>query len=84
MEKNCDVERLLGVSLTGQMDNPLLMNSEALKAPKSRVLRISRKASVTLGVNMPVSTTCVSSSGTVSQLVDSAAWMSPKIITVLH
>ena len=66
-KKNCDVERLLGVSLTGQMDNPLLMNSEALKALKSRVLRISRKASTALDVNMPVSTTCVKPSGTVSQ-----------------
>ena len=52
-KKNCDVERLLGISLTGQMDNPSLMNFEALKALKSRVLRISRKASKILGVNMP-------------------------------
>ena len=77
-KKNCDVERLLGVSLTGQMDNPLLMNSEALKALKSRVLRISRKASTALDVNMPVSTTCVKPSGTVSQLVDSASGCHPR------
>ena len=25
-KKNCDVERLLGVSLTGQMDNPSILN----------------------------------------------------------
>ena len=31
-KKNCDVERLLGVSLTGQMDNLAVLNSEALKA----------------------------------------------------
>ena len=77
-KKNCDVERLLGVSLTGQMDNPTLMNSEALKALKSRVLRISRKASSLLGVNMPAATTCVKPSGTVSQLVDSASGVHPR------
>ena len=76
--KNCSVERLLGVSLTGQMDNPSLMNSEVLKALKSRVIRISRKASTSLGVNMPVATTCVKPSGTVSQLVDSASGCHPR------
>ena len=76
--KNCNVERLLGVSLTGQMDNPSLMNSEVLKALKSRVIRISRKASTSLGVNMPVATTCVKPSGTVSQLVDSASGCHPR------
>jgi len=77
-KKNCDVERLLGVSLTGQMDNPSLLNSEVLKALKSRVLRISRKASTLLGINMPVATTCVKPSGTVSQLVDSASGCHPR------
>ena len=77
-KKNCGVERLLGVSLTGQMDRPSLMNSEVLKALKSRVIRISRKASTALGVNMPVATTCVKPSGTVSQLVDSASGCHPR------
>ena len=77
-KKNCDVERLLGVSLTGQMDNPSIMNSEALKALKSRVIRISRKASKLLGINVPVATTCVKPSGTVSQLVDSASGVHPR------
>ena len=77
-KKNCGVERLLGVSLTGQMDRPSLMNSEVLKALKSRVIRISRKASTPLGVNMPVATTCVKPSGTVSQLVDSASGCHPR------
>jgi ribonucleoside-triphosphate reductase len=77
-KKNCDVERLLGVSLTGQMDNPSVLTSEALKALRSRVLRISRKASSILGINMPAATTCVKPSGTVSQLVDSASGVHPR------
>jgi len=77
-KKNCDVERLLGVSLTGQMDNPTVLSSEGLKALKSRVLRISRKAAGLLDVNMSVATTCVKPSGTVSQLVDSASGCHPR------
>ena len=77
-KKNCDVERLLGVSLTGQMDNPSILTSECLKALKSRVLRISRKAAKILGINVPVATTCVKPSGTVSQLVDSASGVHPR------
>ena len=77
-KKNCDVEALLGVSLTGQMDNPSVLTSDALKALKSRVLRISRKASVVLGTKMPAATTCVKPSGTVSQLVDSASGVHPR------
>jgi len=77
-KKNCDVERLLGVSLTGQMDNPSVLTSEALTALKSRVLRISRKAAKVLGINVPVATTCVKPSGTVSQLVDSASGVHPR------
>ena len=77
-KKNCDVEALLGVSLTGQMDNPSVLTSDALKALKSRVLRISRKASGLLGTKMPAATTCVKPSGTVSQLVDSASGVHPR------
>jgi len=77
-KKNCDVEALLGVSLTGQMDNPSVLTSEALSALKSRVLRIARKASSVLGTKMPAATTCVKPSGTVSQLVDSASGVHPR------
>ena len=77
-KKNCDVEALLGVSLTGQMDNPSVLTSEALRALKSRVLRISRKASSILGTKMPAATTCVKPSGTVSQLVDSSSGVHPR------
>ena len=77
-KKNCDVEALLGVSLTGQMDNHAILSSDALSALKSRVIRISRKASGILGTKMPAATTCVKPSGTVSQLVDSASGVHPR------
>ena len=77
-KKNCDVERLLGVSMTGVCDNLPALTSDALKALKSRVLRISRKAADTLGVQYSKATTCIKPSGTVSQLVNSASGMHPR------
>tara|TARA_R110002020_G_scaffold180951_1_gene375693 strand:+ start:86 stop:1633 length:1548 start_codon:yes stop_codon:yes gene_type:complete len=77
-KKNCDVERLLGVSMTGVCDNLPALTSDALKALKSRVLRISRKAADTLNVQHSKATTCIKPSGTVSQLVNSASGMHPR------
>jgi hypothetical protein len=68
-KENCEEERLLGVSITGQMDAPHLLTDEALKAMKARVLKVAKRASEIMGVNMPSATTCVKPSGTVSQTV---------------
>lgn len=76
--KNCNEERLLGVSLTGQMDNPSLLTPDVLKALRNRVNKIARHAAKTLNVPMPAATTCVKPSGTVSQLVDSASGVHPR------
>ena len=54
------------------------MSSDALKALKMRALRISRKASDTLGIQQPKAVTCIKPSGTVSQLVNSASGMHPR------
>jgi ribonucleoside-diphosphate reductase alpha chain len=72
-KKNCVEERLLGVSLTGQMDNPDVLTPDALKAMKSRAIKTAKKASEKLNINMPTAITCVKPSGTVSQLVDSSS-----------
>ena len=77
-KKNCDVERLLGVSLTGVCDNLPVLTSEALNALKMRALRISRKGADTLGVQHSKAVTCIKPSGTVSQLVNSASGMHPR------
>lgn len=75
---NCEEERLLGVSLTGQMDNPELLTVEALKALKARSIKIAKKASEIMKINMPTAITLVKPSGTVSQLVDSASGIHPR------
>lgn len=74
-KENCDEERLLGVSITGQFDNLSVMTPEALKAYKAKALKVAKKASEILEIPMPAAITCVKPSGTVSQLVDSSSGM---------
>ena len=75
---NTDKERLLGVSLTGIMDNPLLTtrNHGLAKTLESlKDVAIATNAEWAERLNIPVSAaiTCVKPSGTVSQLVDSSS-----------
>ncbi len=72
-KENCEEERLLGVSLTGIMDNKTLLSADALRAMKRKAIKIAKHASELLGVSMPAAITCVKPSGTVSQLVDSSS-----------
>lgn len=77
-KKNCEEERLLGVSLTGIMDNEytngLKGNLEMFLNDLRKVAQDTAKEwSNKLGVPMPAAITCVKPSGTVSQLVDAAS-----------
>ena len=77
-KENCEEERLLGVSLTGQLDNPKVLTVDALKALKSRAIKTAKKASQKMNINMPTAITCIKPSGTVSQLVDSSSGIHPR------
>ena len=77
-QKNTEAERLLGVSLTGILDNKLMgETSDKTKAMLERLRDISVDTNLLLSteLNIPVSAaiTCIKPSGTVSQLVDSAS-----------
>ena len=77
-QKNTEEERLLGVSLTGIMDNRLLTHANAGLAATLERLRdvaVATNAEWAKRLGIPVSTaiTCVKPSGTVSQLVNSAS-----------
>ena len=77
-KKNCDEERLLGVSLTGIMDNPLTNGSkkgltELLEELRNVAYETNKEWSEKLGIPTSAAITCVKPSGTVSQLVDSAS-----------
>jgi ribonucleoside-triphosphate reductase len=72
-KKNCDEEALLGVSLTGQMDNPDLLSADRLQVLKEYAFKVAKKASKAVGVNLATAITTGKPSGTVSQLVNAAS-----------
>ena len=77
-KKNCEEERLLGVSLTGIMDCQLTNGKnknldELLLKLKNEAIKTNKKYAELLGIKQSVAITCVKPSGTVSQLVDAAS-----------
>jgi ribonucleoside-diphosphate reductase alpha chain len=84
-KKNTDEEALLGVSLTGIMDHPVLNNmddaallEDLLQELKEVAIETNKEWAKKLGINPSASITCVKPSGTVSQLVDSASGIHPR------
>jgi ribonucleoside-triphosphate reductase (thioredoxin) len=77
-QKNTEEERLLGVSLTGILDNQLLTSTnaglaETLEHLKNVAISTNAEWAKRLGIPASSAITCVKPSGTVSQLVDSAS-----------
>ena len=77
-KKNCEEERLLGVSMTGIMDNKLTNGKtkgieENLEKLKALAVETNAKFAKSMGINQSTAITCVKPSGTVSQLVDAAS-----------
>jgi ribonucleoside-diphosphate reductase alpha chain len=77
-QRNTEEERLLGVSLTGIMDNPLMTTQnkgleKTLEHLRNIAVSTNMEWSEYLGIEPSASITCVKPSGTVSQLVDSAS-----------
>ena len=74
-KENCEEERLLGVSLTGQWDCPAVRNPVLLQRLRDEALKVNKQYSKRFGVNSSTCITCVKPSGTVSQLVDASSGM---------
>ena len=72
-KNNTEEERLLGVSLTGILDNPKLGDADDLKRLREIAVNTNLGLSGRLGIPQSTAITCVKPSGTVSQLVDSAS-----------
>jgi len=82
-QKNAEEERLLGVSLTGILDNKFTATpsddlKEFLLELKNKAIQVNREWARRLGIPESASITCVKPSGTVSQLVDSASGIHPR------
>ena len=83
---NTEEEALLGVSLTGIMDNSFMNGGDTgrghygkkslpdfLQSLKSQTVATNKEWSKVLGISQSAATTAIKPSGTVSQLVDSAS-----------
>jgi ribonucleoside-diphosphate reductase alpha chain len=75
---NTEEERLLGVSLTGILDNKFMAYrseslNDALVGFREAAVKTNAEFAKKLGINQSASITCIKPSGTVSQLVDSAS-----------
>jgi hypothetical protein len=82
-KKNSEEERLLGVSLTGLKDHPILQKESSesrriLASLRSTATKWSKVYAHELGINEPASVTSVKPSGTVSQLVNSSSGLHPR------
>lgn len=82
---NCEEERLLGVSITGIMDCPLLNGtsgkvklSSRLTALRELAVSTNKKWAKKLGINPSAAITCVKPSGTVSQLASCSSGIHPR------
>jgi len=80
-KRNAEEERLLGVSLTGIMDNPLLWDMfqapALLEELKQHAIDTNKKWAERLGIPVSAAITCVKPSGTVSQLVGTSSGIHP-------
>ena len=93
-KKNTEEEALLGVSLTGIMDHPILSGAvttgtwfnhpnqpdlvKTLETLKEVAVETNKAWAARLGIKQSTAITCVKPSGTVSQLVDSASGIHPR------
>lgn len=84
-QDNTEEEALLGVSLTGIMDHPIMSGRKKqaelkqwLTELKEEAIETNKKWAERLGINVSTAITAVKPSGTVSQLVDSASGIHPR------
>jgi ribonucleoside-diphosphate reductase alpha chain len=78
-KKNCEEEALLGVSLTGIVDNHFMRSyknsnlTTLLETLKNEAVTTNKEWAKKIGINPAAAITCVKPSGTVSQLTDAAS-----------
>ena len=83
-QTNTEEERLLGVSMTGILDNALLNDPDddglagRLEELRSVAVEVNANVAKALGINQSVAITCVKPEGTVSQLTGTASGIHPQ------
>ncbi len=77
-KEHCEEEALLGVSITGQWDAPVLRSPAVFRKLKEVAIETNRKYAERFGVNRSTCITTVKPSGNGSQLFDSSSGMHPR------
>jgi len=77
-KQNCEEERLLGVSITGQWDSPVVRKPAILKKLRDEAIKVNKIYAKKFGIPHSTAITCVKPSGTLSQMVDCASGMHPR------
>lgn len=75
--ENCQEEALLGVSLSGQMDNTQLLTKQTLAELKRKAVDTNKHAAELLGISQAAAITCGKPEGTTSQLTFSGSGCHP-------
>ena len=76
-KENCEEERLLGVSLTGYYDNPIIRTDKVLDTLKANSVETNKKYAKRFGINPSTAITCVKPHGNSGQLLGVGSGMHP-------
>lgn len=76
--ENCEMERLLGVSITGQWDCETVRDEKVMRKMRDAAIKTNQQYAKRFGINPSMSVTCVKPSGTVSQTFDCSSGIHPR------
>ncbi|MFH1200854.1 MAG: ATP cone domain-containing protein [bacterium] len=76
-KENCETERLLGVSLTGYYDNPIIRDDKVLDTLREESIETNKKYAKRFGINPSTAITCVKPHGNSGQLLGVGSGMHP-------
>ena len=77
-KNNCEEERLLGVSITGQWDCPAVQNAKTLKKLRDEALKVNKEYAKRFKINVSTCVTCTKPSGNTSSTVASSSGLHPR------
>ena len=76
-KENCEDEALLGVSITGYYDNPIIRDDNLLAALREEGIRVNKDYANRIGINESSAITCVKPHGNSGQLLGVGSGMHP-------
>jgi len=77
-KENCEKEALLGVSITGEWDCPVVRDPNVMQELKEEALKINKQYAKRFDVSESTCITCVKPSGNLSQTVDCSSGVHPR------